>query len=198
MEFFNPREKFDNHGSTLPHWQQGSCPQFITFREHDSLPQEMIRRLRIEKENWLTRHPEPHDEAAREEYRELFTKPVEEALDRGLGRCHMRDEKNRTILEGILMHSQGEKVEHLAWVIMPNHVHLLCRPYHPLDQLVKIWKGVSARKIGRGRLWQSNYRDTMIRNERHLYRAIHYIRNNPKRLSAAQFTLWESKFAKSF
>lgn len=110
----------------------------------------------------------------------------------------MREEKTRNVLERVLMHSQGEKVEHLAWVIMPNHVHLLCRPFDPIDQLVKIWKGVSARRIGKGPLWQANYRDTMIRNERHLYRAIHYIRKNPKHLRTSNYTLWESDFAKKY
>lgn len=101
-------------------------------------------------------------------------------------------------MKKVLMHADGEKVEQLAWVIMPNHVHLLCRPFDPLEKLLKIWKGVSARRVGQGQLWQSNYRDTMIRNERHLYRAIHYIRNNPKHLPVSDFTLWESDFAKAY
>jgi len=198
MNFFNPRGNIDIHGSALPHWQQGDCLQFITFRERDSLPQTMLRQWRMEKANWIAQNPEPHDETAREEYRTLFTEPVEDALDRGMGRCHFKFSTNRAILEEVLMYSQGEKVEHLCWVIMPNHVHLLCRPMHPIERLIKTWKGVSARRIGEGSIWQSNYRDTMIRNERHLYRVIHYIRKNPQHLPESHYTLWESEFAKAF
>jgi hypothetical protein len=198
MEFFNPRGKIDIHGSTLPHWQQDHCPQFITFRERDSLPQKMLKQWQMEKESWLAKNPEPHDEATLREYRNLFTKPIEDALDRGMGSCHFKSSSNRDILEEVLMHSQGEKVEHLSWVIMPNHVHLLCRPLQPINQLIKIWKGVSARKIGKGFIWQANYRDTMIRNERHLYRVIHYIRENPQHLPQGDYTLWESETAKKY
>jgi REP element-mobilizing transposase RayT len=198
MNFFNPRGKIDMHGASLPHWQQDDCLQFITFRERDSLPQAMLRQWRLEKANWIAQNPEPHDGPTLDEYRTLFTKPIDDALDRGMGRCHLKSSTNQAILEEVLMYSQGEKVEHLSWVIMPNHVHLICRPMHPIDQLIKIWKGVSARKIGQGSLWQSNYRDTMIRNERHLHRAIHYIRNNPKKLPESHFTLWESDCAKAY
>jgi len=198
MEFFNPRQKFEVHGSKLPHWQQDSRPQFITFRERDSLPQQMLREWRAERDRWLRQNPEPHDDAARDEYRELFTKPIEDALDNGWGPCRLKDPTNRRVLENVLMHSNGDKFEHFAWVIMPNHVHLLCRTFHPIGDLIKIWKGTSARRIEQGSIWQSNYRDTMIRNERHFYRVIHYIRKNPKHLSSADFTLWESDLAKSY
>ena len=198
MEFFNPRKEIETHGSKLPHWQQDSCPQFITFRERDSLPQSILRAWRAERDRWLARNPEPHDEAAKEAYRELFTNPIEDALDQGMGPCRLRKPTNRTILEKVLMHSNGNKVEQLAWVIMPNHVHLLCRPFDPIEDLIKIWKGTSARRIGEGSIWQSNYRDTMIRNERHLYRVIRYIRNNPQHLPQTDFTLWESDLAKGY
>jgi len=198
MEFFNPRKAVKVHGSSLPHWQQDNCPQFITFREKGSLPQNLLRQWRQEKESWLTRNAEPHNTAQLEEYRALFTKPIEDALDQGLGKCLLREETNRKILEETLMHSNGTKVEHLSWVIMPNHVHLLCRPMHPIEKLIQIWKGVSSRKMKHGAIWQSNYHDTMIRSEQHLYRAIHYIRDNPVTLKNSEYTLWESDFAKAY
>ena len=71
-------------------------------------------------------------------------------------------------------------------------------PFDPIEDLIKIWKGTSARRIGEGSIWQLNYRDTMIRNERHLYRVIHYIRKNPQHLPKTDFTLWESDLAKGY
>jgi hypothetical protein len=48
---------------------------------------------------------------------------------------------------------------------MPNHVHLLFKPFWPMEELIKSWKGISARRIGQGSIWQEGYRDTIIRDE---------------------------------
>ncbi len=196
MKFFNPRLLVKMHGGKLPHWQQEHCPQFITFREHDSLPQALLSQWREEKQIWLKKHPEPHDETTRNAFHARFTQSIEDALDQGMGTCVMRDGKNRQKLEVALMLAQNDQVEQLSWVIMPNHVHILCIPRLPLPNLIKIWKGVSARKVGRGKLWQANYRDTLIRNETHFKRVVHYIRNNPSKLPTSQYTLWESDIVK--
>lgn len=89
------------------------------------------------------------------------------------------------------MRFHGSKVEHHAWVIMPNHLHLLFTPHLPLGVLLKAWKGTSARLIGRGGIWQRNYRDTLIRDGEHFGNTVRYIRRNPVKLAAGTFTLWE-------
>jgi REP element-mobilizing transposase RayT len=85
---------------------------------------------------------------------------------------------------------------------MPNHVHMLVtlNPTDTLPEMVKIWKGASARKIGkitstRGKLWQRDYFDRLIRDEDHFFRVARYIRANPAkaRLSEEEYLLWESE-----
>ncbi len=97
------------------------------------------------------------------------------------------------------MRFQGARVEHHAWVIMPNHVHLLFKPLDPLEKLIQAWKSVSAKRIGEGSIWQPNYRDTLIRGEEHFRNVVRYIRNNPARavLKPSDFTLWEGERAKA-
>ncbi len=80
---------------------------------------------------------------------------------------------------------------------MPNHAHLLFKPMAPLEKLLQAWKGVSARRIGQGSIWQENYRDTIMRDGKHFENAVRYIRRNPAKLRASDFTLWESERAKS-
>ena len=89
------------------------------------------------------------------------------------------------------MFYQGVKVEHHAWVIMPNHLHLLFTPKVPLETLMKAWKGTSAHRIGKGSIWQKNYRDTLIRDAGHFANAVRYIRRNPSKLRPGTFTLWQ-------
>lgn len=90
-------------------------------------------------------------------------------------------------------------MEHHSWVIMPNHVHLLFRPVEPIAKLVQAWKSVSAKRMGKGTIWQPNYRDTLIRDGEHFANAVRYIRKNPgkARLREGQFTLWEGERARA-
>ncbi|MFT4177448.1 MAG: hypothetical protein QM627_12445 [Luteolibacter sp.] len=58
-------------------------------------------------------------------------------------------------------------------------------------------KDASARKIGKGSIWQKNYRDTLIRDAGHFANAVRDIRRNPSRLFPDSFTLWQSERAKA-
>lgn len=119
----------------------------------------------------------------------------ERYLDEGEGSCLLSDPQIRIRVEETLMNDHESRVDHHAWVVMPNHVHVLFSPRFPLDKLMKTWKGVSARKIGRGSIWQRNYRDTLIRDHDHFVNAVRYIRGNPRGLKSGSFTLWQGERA---
>lgn len=98
------------------------------------------------------------------------------------------------------MHFNGERHEHFAWVIMPNHVHTLTmlHPDHLLERVVASWKRHSAREINlalgtSGQVWQHEYFDRMIRDAGHFQRVADYIRRNPMKagLGTDKFTLFE-------
>ena len=112
-------------------------------------------------------NPKPWNEKQKAEFERLFHEKLEEWLDEGAGSCLFRERDNRMILEEVLMKAQGKWAEHEAWVIMPNHVHILFRPLMPLQDLVKVWKGVSARRMKEGSIWQKDYRDRLIRDQEH-------------------------------
>jgi len=197
-EFFNPHEGIDKHGPKLPHWQQGEAMQFVTFRLKDALPQQKLHEWRMERERWLAWNPRPWDEDRQAEYDRRFPARLKQWLDSGAGSCLLRDPTKRAHLEESLMHFHGERVTHEAWVIMPNHVHALFRPLMAVSELVKAWKGVSARRIGEGPVWQQNYRDTLIRGPGHFARVVRYIRSNPGKagLREGEFSLWEGARAR--
>ncbi len=92
-----------------------------------------------------------------------------------------------------------------AWVVMPNHVHVLfsLRKGHRLEDVVKSWKGVSARRINdllsrNGALWMADYFDRFIRDEEHFWNAARYVRQNPRKagLKSGGFVLFESAAVK--
>jgi putative transposase len=74
-----------------------------------------------------------------------------------------------------------------AFVVMPNHVHLLATPAVALPRLTKSLKGITARRANAmlaltGRpFWQEESYDHLVRHERELEKIRNYIEWNPVR-----------------
>lgn len=190
-DFLNESAEILTHGEKLPHWQQGEVMQFVTFRLGDAMSAGKLRQWRGQRTAWLEHHPQPWSPEQERECHRRFTAKLETWLDEGAGTCLLRDPEHRKIIESVLMFYQGERVEHHAWVIMPNHVHLIFTPRVLLAALMKAWKGTSARRVGKGSIWQKNYRDTMIRDRQHFANAVRYIRRNPAKIQPGTYTLWQ-------
>lgn len=154
----------------LPHYDKPGTLQMVTFRLADALPVS----LRHEWEALL----------AIQDEREQRTK-LEAYLDQGRGECVLRDARVAAAVEGVLLRCDGQRYRLAAWVVMPNHVHVLFELWGlPLGKLLKAWKGTSAnaanRILGRrGELWQTEYWDRYMRDEEHFRKARHYIEWNP-------------------
>ncbi len=78
---------------------------------------------------------------------------------------------------------------------MPNHCHLVIRPFDgaDLEELIGGMKSVTARHITtalkqHGDLWQQESYDRIIRNTEHLHRVIQYIGRNPAQAGLPQST----------
>ena len=190
-DFLNESGEILKHGCKLPQWQQGEVMQFVTFRLSDAMPKSKLRLWKEEVAIWQANHPKPWTPDQEKEYHQRFTRKLEDWLDEGAGSCLLSNFDHRKIVEEVLLHFQGERVEHHAWVIMPNHLHLIFTPMIPLERLMKSWKGISAHRIGLGTIWQKNYRDTLIRDAGHFANAVRYIRRNPQNLKEGTFTLWQ-------
>ena len=171
--------------------------QFVTFRLGDALPISKVRNWQEERRIWMARNPKPWSAEVEKGYHRRFTKRLEEWMDAGVGSCIFKDARNREILQEVFLRDHGERAIFEAWVIMPNHVHALFLPKVPTETLLKTWKGVSARRFGIGKIWQKNYRDTLIRDSEHFANVVKYIRRNPLKLDDGHFTLWESERAQS-
>jgi len=74
----------------------------------------------------------------------------------------------------------------------------------PRSHVIFHWKGFTARQINKllgrsGNLWQRDYFDRLVRDEKHFANCVRYIRRNPEkaRLGNDEFILWESEIAKT-
>lgn len=81
---------------------------------------------------------------------------------------------------------------------MPNHVHAVIRPLEKkkLEKIFQSIKSYSSRRIrGEGTVWQEESYDTIIRDEEHFFRALDYIRANPKKanLRPSEYEIFEDE-----
>lgn len=159
----------------LPHFDAGAVVQTVTFRLADSLPRELYEKISVVAVNPINR---------------FFA--LEREIDRGLGSSLLAESYHAAAVENALNHFDGERYKLLAWVVMPNHVHVMIEQIagHPLSRIVHSWKSFTANTINKqqntsGRLWAPDYFDRFIRNEDHFTRARHYIEQNPVKAGLA-------------
>ncbi len=173
---YQPKGLKSRHGWTgrgyLPHFDGGEIPQFITFRLFDSMPGELL-------DKWRAQIAGNDGEAG-------FRRKVERYLDAGYGSCWLkREDVAKMLRDGLFFHA-GKKYELIAWVIMPNHVHILLRPLRDveLDSIMHSIKSYTAHEANKilertGQFWQPESFDRYIRNQRHFLSVVRYIENNP-------------------
>ena len=113
----------------LPHLDAPETTQAITFRLADALPRTVAL-------------------ARKDEQDATYRARIAEALDAGQGECLLRDPAIASIVEGVLLHADGSRYELFAWVIMPNHVHVLVRQPEGgrLPDIVHAWKSWTAKQ----------------------------------------------------
>jgi REP element-mobilizing transposase RayT len=167
----------------LPHRDEPGLTQFVTFHLADSFPQS----LRSEWEHF----------AKIEDDREK-RKLLEAYLDKGRGECHLHRPEIARLIEDNFRQFSGEcrgsqnrapgisaRYELRAWVIMPNHVHVLFKVGTvSMAKIVGAWKKHTGRlankRLGkRGAFWAEDYFDTYMRDAEHERKTVHYIDDNP-------------------
>jgi putative transposase len=139
----------------LPHRDEPGLVQHVTFRLADAFP----AKLRSEWEGLL----KIEDDRKRRIELEAY-------LDLGRGECHLRRPDIAGMVQGSLLFRHDVQYDLRAWVIMPNHVHLLFLVQDvPMWRLVDTWKGYMSKEankiLGRkGQFWQEGYWDTYMRD----------------------------------
>jgi REP element-mobilizing transposase RayT len=205
LRFFNPYADIRHTENRLPHWQQQGAVYFITFRLADAVPSTLRDRWERERDAWLKVHPDPWSTETELDYHKRFSTAIEHWLDAGHGACVLRRHDCAEVVAEALRHFEGERVVMISAVVMPNHVHALFvqNPEWPLEKLIRSWKGFTARNINAvlgcsGGLWQRDYFDRLVRDEKHFANCVRYIRRNPEKadLREGEFILWESEMAR--
>ena len=157
-----------NAGGRLPHLYKPSCTFFVTFCLQDSAPAKTVRRRALDETNdpeQLAILSEPHPDR---------------------GSLALQSPEIANLVEESLLHFNGVRYALHAWVVMPNHVHVVLTPSagFNLAEILHSWKSFTASKINRklgrnGQLWQRESFDHLVRNQESLLRFIAYTHDNP-------------------
>jgi putative transposase len=151
----------------LPHVHPDGAHLFVTWRLHGSLP--------VAPPDIIYATP-GHAFAAKDR-----------ALAQSHGPLWLSDALvARQVVEAIRTGESRKRLyELLAWVVMPNHVHMLILPHVPLPQITHWIKGRTAREanlvLGRTGepFWQDESYDHWVRDEREFNKIVAYIEENP-------------------
>ncbi len=162
----------------LPHVSATKQPVFLTWRLHGSLP---------------SHRPFPAGALRSGQAFAALDRLLEEA---GTGPFYLRQPAVAALVVEAI-HYNSRTLRHYdlhAFVVMPNHVHLLVSPAIALPKLTKSLKGITAKRanamlasIGRP-FWQEESYDHVVRCETEFERIRRYIEENPVRAGLVRRT----------
>ena len=197
FELFDPRQELVIRRGHLPHWYQPGVTYFVTFRTDDSVPQGVLRSWHERRALWLRDHgidptaatwrerlaQSPDDER---QFHALFTREFMNYLDRGYGACPLRRPDAAQCVASALSHFDGDRYTLGDFVVMPNHVHLIVCLHGAteVEAQCKSWKTFSAGRLNRllgrrGRFWQEESFDHLVRSPEQFEHFRRYIADNP-------------------
>jgi REP element-mobilizing transposase RayT len=160
----------------LPHFDGANIPHGVTFRLYDSVPSDVLERWKQRRDKETA-----DDDSSRE-----LQKLIEKYADAGFGSCFLAKHEIAELVQRSLLHFDGERYRLHAWVVMPNHVHLLLTAMagFTLRQIMhsnKSFTSSEANKLlaRRGSFWMEDYFDRYVRDREHYDNAVRYIERNP-------------------
>jgi putative transposase len=163
----------------IPHFNEPSIIQSITFRLYDAVPEKIIVQWKKEL-TWTERI------LANDPRQVILRKRIAKYEDSGHGACWLRSDPIAAIVEDTFLCFDGERYRILAWCIMPNHIHAIIETWEfwPLANVVHSWKSYTAHIANKllcrsGQFWFREFHDRFIRSDEHFAQAVEYVENNP-------------------
>jgi len=174
----------------LPHLKREGGTYFVTFRQAGTLPKEVLLRFKQERDAILQHAMAAKRPLTWHEQEELFrwySNRVDKYLDAGHGTCYLRNPELADLVAGAIRFFEGQRYELRAWMVMPNHAHVVVWPMagHTLSDILHSWKSYTSHEINK-RLptkvvpfWQGESYEHLIRDDEDLHRCCHYTLMNP-------------------
>ena len=96
------------------------------------------------------------------------------------------DSDERNLVMAAMKRFAGQRYDLAAYVVMDDHVHAMLTPIPPneVQGILHSWKSFTAREMQRegkrcGRVWQDEYFDRIIRDDKEFAQKLDYVVRNP-------------------
>lgn len=189
------------HTGKLPHFHHLGATFFITTHLHDSIPFDVLKKLKAERNEKIKQVKAQHlIDLQKEIY--LIRRAYFYRYDELLDACQnspsfLNQPEIATIVETKIRKYDGQYYNLIAFTLMPNHIHLILDfsiqlpttkiwnvdEYVNLSKVMNLIKGGSAYEANKllkrkEPFWQNGYYDRYIRNHYHYVGAVNYTINN--------------------
>jgi putative transposase len=163
---FDPDGELTVYYGNLPHWRQPGATYFVTMRQADSLPENVVNDIVEQREKWLRsygidpniRFESPSEFARayggipkfqRMTFERKLGRLVDLHLDQCHGQCVLAYQEASQLVEESLRHFDGVRLYLGDFTVMPNHVHAIIQPLpgFELESLLGSIKKYSSRRI---------------------------------------------------
>lgn len=176
--------------NVLPHLKRAGGAYFVTFRLAETLPAEVLQQFKRERELIMAQALAAKRPLTWREQEELFrwySERVDAYLDAGHGECFLKQPAVADMAAGALKFFEGQRYELRAWVVMPNHIHVVVWPMppNPLSEILHSWKSYTATRANKllarvGKpFWQEESYDHLLRDDEDMARCCRYTIMNP-------------------
>jgi len=164
------------HRRHLPHLYYNEGIYFVTYRLHGSIHPDQLKNLHLELES-----------ANEDEQKRVFKK-YDMLLDKAENKIfYLKNSKVAEACIKSIMFFEEKDIEVICYCIMPNHVHLVFRLLSKnklvgdIMASIKRYSAKSANEVLnlKGKFWQAESFDRLVRDEKELYNIIKYVLLNP-------------------
>lgn len=183
---------------SLPHLFIPGYPYFITTRLNKSIPRSKLKKLHddFEREWYAISGMEDFEELEAQLQRDFFKQYDKLLHENYLGPHWLINDSIAQIIAESLHWGDEKRYELIAYTIMPNHIHIVMKPdvkekendnnknkksdvKYRLAEILESLKKYTAREANKvlkrkGRFWQHESYDHLLRNKKELYRSIRY------------------------
>lgn len=92
----------------------------------------------------------------------------------------LTEHESEIVVNTMLNSSTRKEITLYAYVVMPNHVHILMKPVAcGISKIMQLIKGRSSREINEGNFWQKGFFDFTVLTEDKFREKFNYIHFNP-------------------
>ncbi len=164
------------HRRRLPHLYYNEGIYFVTYRLYGSIPQNRLDEL----QNEINSTDSAEQKRVFKKYDMLLDKAENQVL-------HLKNPDIAEACKNSIMFLDQKDIDVICFCIMPNHVHLVfeiltkVKLAGDIMASIKRYSAKSANEIlnTKGKFWQAESFDRLVRDEKELYNIIKYVLLNP-------------------